>query len=158
MKRSDIIPVTHEIRNYLKSQLPEKEKNKILNKLGLNPEDYDVIKEIGKIIITNIEEDYQEKMETIDNKIFFLKDLAEKMDKSLVWVYQEMVLNGYGKYIDRNSDIYKASLLAYEDVELILNILPQDEERWYEDFCILNGDLYEQELNYKEIFSKRRKR
>lgn len=89
----------------------------------------------------------EDKNERIDLS-HFDDDLEEYMlfasenDKSLVWVYQSMVLDGYGKYIDRESDIYQASLIALSDILTFAN----DNVIWmlpvYEEDCILNGRLY----------------
>ena len=146
MDRSEIIPVTYEIRKYLNNQPTRIEEDEILYKFGLDIKNNRVIKEIGKIIITNKKEEYQNKKETMENKLIFLKDIAKKMHKSLVWVYQEMVLSGYGECIDKNSDIYQESLLAYEEVSLALTILPKDEERWFEENHILTGNINEKKL------------
>ena len=89
----------------------------------------------------------EDKNERIDLS-HFDDDLEEYMlfasdnDKSLVWVYQSMVLDGYGKYIDSKSDIYQASLIALTDVISfahldILWMLPT-----YEEDCILGGRIY----------------
>ena len=150
MNRSDIIPVTYEIRKFLKNQPTKIEEEELLYKLGLDIKNNRVIKEIGKIIITNKKEEYQNKKETMENKLIFLKDIAKKMNKSLVWVYQEMVLSGYGECIDKNSDIYQASLLAYEEVSLAQSILPKDEEKWFEENHILAGNSNEKKLIHKK--------
>ena len=83
--------------------------------------------------------------------------IASEIDKSLVWVYQSMVLDGYGKYIDRDSDIYQASLIAFSDVLTFANndivwMLPI-----YEEDCILNGRIYN-DLLFIDRLKKTKKR
>ena len=158
MNNNRIIPVTYEIRNYLNNQLLKEEEINYLKKIGLSAEKYNVIVEKGKTTIVDKKENSKQKQETIDAKIAFLKDIASKMDKSIIWIYQELVLKGYGEYIDENSDMYQASLLAYNDVMLALNNHPEEVVRWYEDFCILNGSLYEEAVIYKKKKHKKDKK
>ena len=151
MNNNKIIPVTNEIRNYLKKQLTIEEVEKELKKYGFSKEIYDVIKETGKTTIVNKKEEEKNKKETIEEKILFLEDIARKMGKSIIWVYQELVLSGYGEYIDKNSDIYKVSLLAYKDVQSILKKSTKEEVIWFENFCVLNGTLYEEKYECKKL-------
>ncbi len=115
--KSNIIPVTKEIRDYIRSNSNDRE---------------DLV-------------DFDSDLEKYMQK-------AEDYDKSLVWVYQSMVLDGYGRYIDMNSDIYQASLIAYVDV---LSVIENKKENlpFFEKFCVLEGDLYNQML----LFDKKKR-
>ena len=73
-------------------------------------------------------------------------DFAKENDKSLVWVYQSMVLSGLGNYIDMDSDIYQASLMAFVDVISIVNSDKREQLPFFEDMCILEGHLYDDML------------
>ena len=150
-----IIPITHDIREYLKYK--EKNDEKTLSiKSKFNEEKYDIIKEKGKIIITKKGE-YTIDNRLIEEKLLFLKSIKEKLDKSLIWVYQEMVLSGYGYNIDPESDIYKVTELAYEDRNIILKNKTEKDLIWYENFCMLQGNLYEEMLLLKKVFNKEKK-
>lgn len=150
-----IIPITHDIREYLKYK--EKNDEKTLSiKSKFNEEKYDIIKEEGKIIITKKGE-YTIDNRLIEEKLLFLKSIKEKLDKSLIWVYQEMVLSGYGYNIDPESDIYKVTELAYEDRNIILKNKTEKDLIWYENFCMLQGNLYEEMLLLKKVFNKEKK-
>ena len=151
MENKGILPVTNEIRNYLRNQLSNEEVERELKKYGFSKEIYKVIKGVGKTIIANKDNEAKNKKETIQEKIIFLKDIARKMDKSLIWIYQELVLSGYGEYIDEDSDIYKAALLANKDVQNILKKSTEEYALWYEDFCVLNGTAYDEKVKPKKL-------
>ena len=96
-------------------------------------------------------------LSSFDNDLEEYMVFASENDKSLVWVYQNMVLDGYGKYIDRDSDIYQASLIAFSDILTFANndviwMLPV-----YEEDCILNGRFYN-DLLFIERIKKTKKR
>lgn len=96
-------------------------------------------------------------LSSFDNDLEEYMVFASENDKSLVWVYQNMVLDGYGKYIDRDSDIYQASLIAFSDILTFANndviwMLPV-----YEEDCILNGRFYN-DLLFIERLKKTKKR
>ena len=96
-------------------------------------------------------------LSSFDNDLEEYMVFASENDKSLVWVYQNMVLDGYGKYIDRDSDIYQASLIAFSDILRFANndviwMLPV-----YEEDCILNGRFYN-DLLFIERLKKTKKR
>ena len=95
-----IIPVTTEIREYLKKSEENKKKiEDFVKKYNFSKEKYDImIDENNNIIIQNKNIKEKNIIEKIDNKELFLRDVAKKLNKSIIWVYQEMVLSGYGKY------------------------------------------------------------
>ena len=76
----------------------------------------------------------------------FYYDIAEKNNKSLVWIYQSMVLAGLGDYVDFESDIYQASLMAYVDVLALIYNNKFDYLPFYEETCVLEGSLYDDML------------
>ena len=83
-------------------------------------------------------------------------NMAVTKNKSLVWVYQNMVLSGFGNYVDFDSDIYQASLMAFVDVISILNSDENVYLPFFEDMCILEGHLYDDML-FREKYGKVRK-
>ncbi len=158
MNINRIIPATFEIRNFLKKQLSKEDEANFLKKVGLKPEDYTVLIETGRITIINKKEDEKYRIEEMQRKEAFFKDIASKMNKSIIWIYQELVISGYGEYISENSNMYQAALLAYEYEKEILKIHNEETVKQFEDSHILSGTLYEEELKYKQYVSPERKR
>ena len=158
LNKTEIIPVTELIRQYLQ----ERDKNKELiesfaQRHKFSKEEYDI--EINNKIYTIERKDNKEnkRKERIIQTKLFLIDIAKKLNKSLIWVYQELVLNGYGEDIDPNSEIYQVALLANEDVSIIKDKYNKKELIWYENLCILNGHLYEEMLCVKRVTKKLKK-
>ena len=81
-----------------------------------------------------------------DEILNYYLNIAKENDKSLVWVYQSMVLSGLGNYVDMDSDIYQASLMAFVDVISIVNSDKREQLPFFEDMCILEGHLYDDML------------
>lgn len=134
--KKEVIPVTSLIRDYLKEmEVSDEEKDRFSSIVS---EGHYLKKERFKYIITND----KDNKTNIDDKISFYNNIATKLDKSLVWVYQELVLNGYGEYIDHNSDIYKASLLAYSDISYFIEKNDIEGLKFYEKYCILDKNIY----------------
>ena len=134
--KTDIIPVTSSIREYLKEmEVSNEEKERFSSIIG---DGYYFKKERFKYIITN---DKDNKV-NIKDKISFYKEVSNKLDKSLVWVYQELVLNGYGNYINPSDDIYKASLLAYSDISYFIEKNDIEGLNFYERYCLLDNSFY----------------
>ena len=141
--KKEIIPVTCSIRNYL---ISEKDNELIYESLyhKLHFFEYRIFKRNGAIHIERDSMDSKLLYEKeIYEKIQFFMEVAEKLHKSLVWVYQEMVLYGYGYDIKSNSDIFKASMMAYEDVSYIRDKFGDEEAFLYEENVILNSRLYD---------------
>ena len=119
--KKEVIPVTSLIRDYLKEmEVSDEEKDRFSSIVS---EGHYLKKERFKYIITND------------------KDNKTNID-DLVWVYQELVLNGYGEYIDHNSDIYKASLLAYSDISYFIEKNDIEGLKFYKKYCILDKNIY----------------
>ena len=132
-----IIPVTKKIRDYLKSNQ------------SVEPD--------VSYGLFDLEYSYS-RSEMVVQKIMDLKWQALQQNKSLVWVYQELVLSGYGYDISHESDIYQVAKLAYEDMVVYLrkNV---DEALVYEECCVLEGNIYEKlfmkkQENLKKMLSK----
>lgn len=149
-----ILPVTHEIREYLKKEPTEGEKKILLNNLGLDYNEFDITKKIGKTIITKKGEKIYNK-NNVNNRLSFLNDIAQKLNKSLVWIYQEMVLDGYADEIKEESDIYQAALLAYNDIEYLLRNSNEKELTLFEEYYVLNGNFYNQKINSQKLLLKK---
>ena len=141
---SGIIPVTHSIREYLKYQEDIKQKIKMYYKLmNLSETDFQVFEKNHTIVIEHYNDDC-DRLRQIEylNRVKFLMGIANKLHKSLIWVYQELVLSGYGYDINEDSDIYQVSLLAYQDISSFL-IQGDEKERMFEDSHLLDGKQYE---------------
>ena len=145
-----IIPVTTEIREYLKKSEENKKKiEAFVKKYNFSKEKYDIIiDKNNNVIIQNKNIKEKNIIEKIDNKELFLRDVAKKLNKSIIWVYQEMVLSGYGKYIDSESTIYQVAALAKKDVSINLK---KEEMIEYENSYLLNGNIYEEKLKTKNL-------
>lgn len=150
-----ILPVTHEIREYLKKEPTKREKKILLNNLGFDDNKFDITKKIGKTIITKKGEKIYNK-NSINNRLNFLSDIAQKLNKSLIWIYQEMVLDGYAEEISEESDIYQAALLAYKDTEYLLRNSNEQELILFEEYYVLNGTFYNQKLEIQKSLTKKR--
>lgn len=144
-KNSGIIPVTSAIRKYLAYQ--ENVKKNIHNyyeKLYLSDKEYVIYEKNFNIVIQHCC-DYDEKMFQVEYlyRVQFLRDIAKKINKSLIWVYQELVLLGFGDNIPEKSDIYQVSLIAFNDVSSFLNDEDRMDEILFENDYLLTGRMYE---------------
>ena len=152
--KGSIIPVTRAIRDYLR----KKEKNDgllmtISNLFNGDGNNYSLRRRHGSIVLVrNGEDTYQVHYdEEVQKKIEVLKKIALDLDKSLVWVYETMVLDGYGDDIDAKSDIYQASMLAYKDVSFIIRH-EGEEVAFEQEANILNGHKYDKMVKkYSEL-------
>ena len=137
-----IIPVTYEIKKYLEdTEITEKDKESF-SKLIDNSK-YCLKKVKNGFIIFDSTDDkfYLDNINKTNKKIEHYKLIANRLNKSYIWVYQMIVLDGYGEFVDFNSDIYKATLLAYEDIG---GLDDHDEYvSYFENNFILNGHLYD---------------
>lgn len=139
-----IIPVTCAIREYLKYQDDiEKEIRKYYELLHLSGADFHIFEKNHNIVIEHINND-SDRLRQVEylNRLQFLKNIANKINKSLIWVYQELVLSGFGLDVSEDSDIYQVSLLAYQDVSSFL-YQGDDGEKEFEDNYLLSGNRYE---------------
>ena len=136
----NIIPITSKVRNYL-----------------LNQENKRVIPD-WKALESGDNYRIDKRKKEAENKLKELKKQASLQNKSLIWNYQEMVVNGFSEYIDINSDIYKATALAYHDIINIINTKGQEEANWYEDCCVLTGHIYDEVIEKNKNISKRTKK
>ena len=148
-RESSIIPVTYEIRKYLKDTKITEDDKKRFSKI-IDGSRYCIKKDRNHFIIFdyNDEKFYLDNIDKTNKKIKLYKDIASKINKSYVWVYQQIVLDGFGNYVDVNSDIYKSSLLAYEDIG---GLDSQDEYvSYFEKEFILNGHIYDEDVYSKK--------
>lgn len=149
-----IIPVTYEIKKYLEdTEITEKDKERF-SKLIDNSK-YCLKKVKNGFIIFDSTDDkfYLDNINKINKKIESYKLIANRLNKSYIWVYQMIVLDGYGEFVDSNSDIYIASFLAYQDVKDLS--LSDDEYMFnFEKNFILNGHLYDSEVKYSNNYKK----
>ena len=145
---NNIIPVTNQIRKYLKRQKEQIDIYELLKKLNLSEENYKIHKKSNEIIIKNKKETYDK--EKVNKKLEFLTETARKLGKSKVWIYQEMVLSGEGSSIEEDTDIYQIAKLANEDVSTMLKEASEQEVIWFEDNCVLQGHLYEEMLSLQK--------
>ena len=153
--KSNIIPVTFMIRKYLKDTSITDDDKKRFSKL-VDDTKYCLQKEENGFIIydKNDQDFYLDNIKKTEEKVKFYKDIAKKLNKSYIWVYQEVVLDGYGNYVDVNSDIYKASLLAYKDVYGLDTDTDFISE--FENAFILAGHFYDEDFeSNKKILSRR---
>ncbi len=120
--KSEIVPVTRRIRDYLFSDMEE------CNSALL-----------------------------YDNALMTYYNVASRDGKSDIWVYQNLVLDGFGRYVDGDSDMYQEALLAYSDVIKIVNSDKKDSLDFFEEVCILEGDIYKEMLR-EEQFRRIRKK
>ena len=130
--KTEIIPVTSEIRKYLRDiELNDREKEKFF---PIVRDGYYLKKERSKYVISN------DKCNSaiVDMRMAFYKDVANKIDKSLVWVYQQLVLDGYGNYISSDSDVYRTAALAYSDMEYFIDNNDTKGLECYESYCLNN--------------------
>ena len=158
-KNTKIIPVTNAIREYLnKHEKKDKEIKEMYHKLGFDKDKYNVFRENHNINIKIKGNNNDERREEIvQKKYLFLKNIANKINKNIIWVYQEMVLSGYGHDIDEESLMYKAALRANKDVQEILQTKGENDAIWFEDYNVLIGHLYEDlELKKEKIKVKKR--
>lgn len=120
--KSEIVPVTRRIRDYLFSDMEE------CNSALL-----------------------------YDNALMTYYNVASRDGRSDIWVYQNLVLDGFGRYVDGDSDMYQEALLAYSDVIKIVNSDKKDSLDFFEEVCILEGDIYKEMLR-EEQFRRIRKK
>ncbi len=148
LKKSNIIPVTFKIRKYLDDTKITEGDKKRFSKLVDNSK-YHIQKVQNGFIIYDVTDEkfYLDSINQTNKKIEFYKNVANRLNKSYVWVYQQVVIDGYGEYVDTNSDIYLASFLAYQDIK---GLSDDDDEYMYnfEKRFILNGHLYDSEIKY----------
>ena len=141
-----IIPVTRFIRGYLVYQkVMNKRIQDCYERLGLSDKEYHIYEKNHSLVIEKRDSDNDmiHQAEYLNN-VLFLREVARKVGKSLIWVYQELVLNGYGDDISMDSDIYQTSLLAYADVYSFLSNSSQENISSFEDDVILVGNQYEE--------------
>ena len=120
--KSEIVPVTRRIRDYLFSDMEE------CNSALL-----------------------------YDNALMTYYNVASRDGKSDIWVYQNLVLDGFGRYVDGDSDMYQEALLAYSDVIKIVNSDKKDSLDFFEEVCILEGDIYKEMLREEQLRRIRKK-
>lgn len=104
-----------------------------------------VTRRIREYIYRNVDDSFISN-NNYDEILDYYLDIANKKNKSLVWVYQSMVLVGLGNYVDFDSDIYQASLMAYVDVLALIYNNKFDCLPFYEETCVLEGSLYDDML------------
>ena len=86
-----------------------------------------------------------------DEALKYYTSVALVNGKSLIWVYQSLVLSGYGKYVDINSDMYQVSLMAYLDVLKIMSGSKKKRISFFEKYCILDGTIYEDMFKIEQL-------
>ena len=145
----DIIPVTYSIRQYLIYQEEMKKKIKMFSeKNGFSLDEYNIFLRNSCINIEKKNDNKRDYNSEFENRVMFLKNIAKKINKSSIWVYQELVLSGYGEYISSDSDIYQLAMLAYEDVSYILENKGEESAIMFENSSVLNGNVYENDVKY----------
>ena len=156
-EKTTIIPVTKEIKKYIKNEEKNKiEAQKFRKKYDFKEEKYATSIENGITIIRRKDIEHKDnKLDVkIKSKINFLTDIANKLDKSTIWIYQELVLCGYGEYIETENFIYKIAKLAYDDISVLSeNTLEEIENTKYN--YLLNGKVYEELLIQKQDYIKK---
>ena len=148
---SKIIGVTEAIREYLEDEKRHYvQLNRLDNVINEN-NDYDIFFKRNEYVLSKKSEDekflrYCEYLKKVD----FLKEIAFKLDKSLVWVYQSLVLDGYGHDVDISSDVYQASLYAYYDVLWMMEYGVREDVIDFEQQHVLVGKRYGRLSNSKK--------
>lgn len=101
-----ILPITDAIIGYLQKERLNNDKNNFLNDLTKKTYKHKEEDDITIII----------KQEYAFNRLKQLKIEARINNYDNIWIYEQIVLEGYGYYIDYYSDIYQEMLEKYNEM------------------------------------------
>ena len=95
-----ILPITDRIKGYLQRERLEKEKELYINSL-FNKEPINIINLTQK--------------EKANKRLQELSLIAKIKNLNNIWIYEKMVLEGNGYYLDYYSEIYQEALKVYNE-------------------------------------------